>query len=83
VAEYKQIRRGWCLGSGEFRQEFLAAATERVGPSHYGAVRQEAGQQKALRLLRQGIKRLGWNEDDLQTRAKGDKDKVRTDTNGA
>jgi len=59
ATDYHQIRRGWCPGSDEFRNELLAAATEQVGPSDYGAIRQETGEQKALRLLRQEFKRLG------------------------
>jgi hypothetical protein len=47
AADYEQIRRDWVLGSEAFRQELLAAAVERVGPSHYGAQRQETGLQKA------------------------------------
>ncbi len=35
-ADYKLVRRGWCLGSEDFRKELLAAAVERVGASHYG-----------------------------------------------
>ena len=51
-------------------------AIERVGPSHYRAARQETDEQKSLRLLRQEFKRLGWKEDELQARRKGDKDKM-------
>jgi hypothetical protein len=76
AADHRGIRRGWCLGSEAFRQELLAAAVERVGPSHYGAHRQESDEQKAQRLVAAGIKRLGWQEADLQTRRKGDQEKV-------
>jgi len=44
------IRRGWCLGSEEFRKELLAWAAERVGACHYGAERQATGVQKAKRI---------------------------------
>jgi hypothetical protein len=70
------VRRGWCLGSEEFRQELLAAAVERVGPSHYGADRQETGEEKARRLVRQELQRHGWKDEDLPGRPKGDKSKV-------
>jgi REP element-mobilizing transposase RayT len=43
ATDYEQIRRDWVLGSEAFRQELLAAVVERVGPSHYGAQRQETG----------------------------------------
>ena len=50
-ADYELIRRDWVLGSEAFRQELLAAVVERVGPSHYGAERQETGLQKAERVV--------------------------------
>ena len=77
AADYQSIRRGWCLGNEAFRQELLAAATERVGPSHYGSDRQETGEQKAARIVREELKGLGWKEEDLPERRKGDKGKVK------
>ena len=46
-SDYTPLRRGWCLGSAEFRQELLASAVERVGPNQYGCDRRETGDQKA------------------------------------
>ena len=73
---FKPVERGWCLGSAEFRAELLAAAGERVGPSHSGAERQEAGEARAQRLVREGLQTLGWTEKELSQRLKGDKGKV-------
>jgi hypothetical protein len=70
------LRRGWCLGSAEFRQELLASAVERVGPNHYGSDRRETGEQKAERIVKEETKRLGWQETDLEQRRKGDPGKV-------
>jgi hypothetical protein len=69
----------WCRVGGKpaFRQELLAAVVERVGPSHYGAQRQETGLQKAERIVREEIERLGWDEDQLRARRKGHRSKVR------
>jgi hypothetical protein len=50
-ADYQDIRRAWFLGSEAFRQELLAAASERVGLNHYGAERYETVVQKAERIL--------------------------------
>src|ERR1035437_8512567 len=75
-ADYEQIRRDWVLGSEAFRQELLAAAVERVGPSHYGAQRQETGLQKAERMVKEELARLGWDEDQLRARRKGHRAKV-------
>jgi REP element-mobilizing transposase RayT len=76
ASEYHTVRQGWCLGSEEFRQELLAAAAEQVGASHYGAERQETGELKAERLVRQEIRRRGWKEQDLPALPKGHKGKV-------
>jgi hypothetical protein len=54
----------------------LAAAAEGVGASHYGSDRQEAGEQKAQRIVQEELRRQGWKEDDLRQRLKGDKGKV-------
>ena len=74
--DYGQLRRGWCLGSEDFRKELLAAASERVGPQHYGADRHESAEAKAKGIVAEGLKLLGWNEDELRNRPKGDKQKV-------
>jgi len=74
--DYGPVRRGWCLGSEEFRQELLAAAGERVGAGHYGADRRESGEEKAGRIVREEMRRRGWNETDLPARRKADKVKV-------
>jgi hypothetical protein len=75
-ADYEAIRRDWMLGSEAFRQELLAAAVERVGPSQYGAQRQESDLQKAERVVKEELGRLGWKEDDLGARRKGHRAKV-------
>jgi hypothetical protein len=64
------------LGSEAFRQELLTAVVERVGPNHYGAQRQETRLQKAERIVKEEIERLGWDEDQLRARRKGHRSKV-------
>ncbi len=75
-ADYRALRREWCLGSEQFRKELLAAAAERVGLNHYGADRRESSQEKAERILAEGLKQLGWGESELGARPKGDRRKV-------
>jgi hypothetical protein len=75
--DLRAIRRGWCLGSEEFRQELLAAAVEPAGAHPYGADRQETGEQEALRIVQEEPERLGWQEADLRERRKGDKQRWR------
>ena len=75
-ADYEAIRRDWMLGSEAFRQELLAAGVERVGPSHYGAQRRETDLQKAERVVKEELGRLGLDENDLEGRRKGHRVKV-------
>ncbi len=46
------------------------------GWGHYGAERQEVGEARARRLVKDGMRELGWTEAELSRRAKGDKLKV-------
>lgn len=74
--EYRTLRRGWCLGGKEFRQELLAQMLGRMGASHYGEERHETDEEKAQRLVRAELKRRGWREAELGLRRKGDVGKV-------
>jgi hypothetical protein len=55
----------------------MAAAGERVGRGHYGAERRESGEARAQRMVRDGLRALGWTEKELASRPKGDKGKVK------
>ena len=77
LGQYKLLRRGWCFGDKEFRKELLAQMVERVGESHYGAERQESGEEKAERIVTAELKRRKWEETDLVNRRKGDPEKVK------
>lgn len=74
--DYNPIRRGWCLGNEDFRRELISAASERVGPSHPAARRQETEMDKAQRIVQEELKRIGWKEKDLPAQAKGAKAKI-------
>ena len=74
---YKGIRRGWCLGGEEFRQELLAQMTEQRGAEHYGAERLETDVAKAERIVRAELQRRRWQETELAKRPKGDLGKVK------
>ena len=43
----------------------MAAVGERIGPSHFGGQRQETELQKAERLLKAELEKLGWQEQAL------------------
>jgi len=74
---FKGVRRGWCLGGEQFRQELLAQVDRQLGALHFGAERAESQAARAERLVQEELKRLGWTEADLAARWKGDPDKVR------
>ncbi len=75
-ADYKRVRRGWCLGDEAFRKELLGQMKERLGAEHYGAERQETVEAQAEEIVREELKRRRWGEEDLGWRAKGDTVKV-------
>jgi REP element-mobilizing transposase RayT len=74
--QWAAIRRGWFFGADDLKRELLAQASERVGAQHYGAERQESGEAKAERLVQEELAKLGWTEDDVVQRRKGDVGKV-------
>jgi REP element-mobilizing transposase RayT len=74
--EFKEVRRGWCLGDKAFRKELLGQMQERRGVEHYGEERFESDEAKALSILEQELKRRRWKEEELKVRRKGDKNKV-------
>ncbi len=74
--DYKQVRRGWCLGADAFRQELLGQMKERLGAEHYGAERAETMAAQAEGFVAEELKRRCWSEAELGRRAKGDAGKV-------
>ena len=76
AADDEQLRKDWVLGTDQFRQELLAAATERIGPNHFGEQRQETAEQKAEQLLKAELAKVGWKEESLSMVAKSHPVKV-------
>ena len=76
TADYRHIRHGRFVGPERFRQERLAAVSERVGLNHYGAQRQESDAQRAERIVREELAHLGSAGQDLRVQRKGDERKV-------
>jgi len=75
--EWKAVRRGWCLGGKEFRQELLEAMRGRTGPRHGGEERRETEEAWAGQLMADELKRRRWTALDLAQRRKGDAQKLR------
>jgi len=72
----KALRRGWCLGSEEFKQHQLEELDGQVGQHHFGQMRLEVAQAKAERIISEELHRLGWQEADLALRRKRDPGKL-------
>ena len=73
---YQAIRRGWFLGEASLKEELLAKASTRTGTWLYGQVVRESALVLAERLVKAELKRLGWTEQTLLERRKGDAAKV-------
>jgi hypothetical protein len=54
----------------------LEQVSARPGPCHFGEAVQEASEAQAERLVVEGLKRLGWTEEALRAKGKGDASKV-------
>ena len=76
AAEWKPIRRGWCLGPAEFKAKLLEQMDGKLGEHHSGELKRESAAAKADRIVREELKRLGWTELALKERAKGDPSKL-------
>ena len=50
---------------------------ERRGASHDGEELRESATEKAERLAREGLRKLGWTETELAKRPKGDRTKLK------
>jgi putative transposase len=74
--DWKRLRRGWCLGSKEFREDLLERIGEKRGEQHFGQELRESDEQKAERLVMQMLRKQRWAQEELRRRRKGDKVKV-------
>ena len=74
--DWKELRRGWCLGDATFREQLLQMMDGRMGEHHYGAQRQESAQDKAERLVQAALQQAQWTEQDLRLRPKSDGIKI-------
>ena len=62
----KQIKRGWYIGSEEFRERLDGLLLGRAqNDNHRGTQRMEHGPAEAERLIQKALEALGWDEEDL------------------
>lgn len=71
---YEELRCGWCLGDGTFREKMLDKAEEALqGKSReslMGAAVREHGEAEAVRLLNEGMGKLGLAAEQLESMLK-------------
>ena len=69
--EFKSLRRGWCLGSGKFRDEMLQYIEQQKGKWHYGKELRESAQAKAERLVQEEYRAEAVSQEQLTGLARG------------
>ena len=74
--ELKPLRRGWCLGSEQFRQAMLERMDGKLGENHSGELHRETAEQKANRIVSEELSRRGWTESDLAAGRRSDPGKL-------
>ena len=74
--QLKPLRRGWCLGSPEFRERMLEQLEQRAGENPNAEVRRESAVAKAERIVAQELARLGWKEEELVRQRKNAPEKL-------
>ena len=74
--QLKPLRRGWCLGSPEFRERMLEQLEQRAGENPNAEVRRESAAAKAERIVAQELARLGWKEEELVRQRKNAPEKL-------
>jgi putative transposase len=76
-ALYAQIRRGWALGSEEFRKELLEAIDEKIPEHIFGDEIKETEGHRAERIVKEELARLKWTRRDLLHTPRGDRRKIK------
>ncbi len=74
--ESKALKRGWFLGSEEFRAKLLEQMEGKLGEHHSGQLHQESSQAKGERIIGEELKRLKWEEAELKAHPKTHADKL-------
>ena len=70
------LRRGWCLGSSDFRKQLLEQMDGKLGQNHSGELHRETVKAKAERILAEELRLLGWDEGELAARRKSEPAKL-------
>ena len=74
---YQKIRRGWVLGSDEFRAELLDAVKTPNREHTSGDELRQSEEQRAEHIVREELRKLGWTTQQLRTILKSDRRKLK------
>lgn len=74
-ADWRLLRRGWCYGKTEFRDDLLKQVREIPGARAPELMR-EAAEDKAESILRAELAQRRWQESNLAARRKSDPEKI-------
>ena len=73
--DWRLLRRGWCYGKSDFRDDLVKQVRGIPGASAPELMR-EAAEDKAESILRTELARRRWQESNLAARRKGDPEKI-------
>ena len=68
--QWQPLKRGWFLGSEEFRAKLLEGIEPHLGEHHSGQLRHESAEAKAERIIGEELRRSKWKEKELKEQAK-------------
>jgi putative transposase len=77
ASDYKEVRRGWRFGTEEFVARILDRIDGKSGENQTRREAEESMEQRAERVVAEGLARSGWDERRLETERKGHPAKVR------
>lgn len=75
-ADVELIRRGWCFGAQDFVARLLDRIPDSVGEHHYSTERSQTDEQRAEKIVRIQLAKLGWRNQELRVRRKSDPHKI-------
>jgi putative transposase len=75
--DYRGLRRGWFFGDKALKRALLEDMKGGFGENHRGEEVWESALQHAESVVAEELKGLGWREDQLERRRKGDAGKAR------
>lgn len=75
--EFQGLRHGWYFGAESFRAELLARMDPAPCANHTGPELLQSAEARAEQVVARELERVGWSEQQLLERAKGDDKKIR------